>query len=96
MYYSEVGVVTDTLTQGYRSCDRGSLFLSSVDGTLLREQSRSFAYLYNNNTKTIPYQSIESDINSFYNLIDEAYNKMSIVASTLKLKSNSWFFLSPI
>jgi len=83
MYYSELGVVTDTLNQGFRSCDRGSLFMSSVDSALLREQSRSFAYLYNNNTKVIPYQNIETDINQFYSIVDEAFNKMYSVANNI-------------
>lgn len=77
-YYSERGISKDPQ---YRSCDRSSLLSSSVDGNKLKEQTRSFAYLYNNKTNEVSDQLITYNPNSLENIVTEAYNRMYGAAS---------------
>lgn len=73
-YYSEDGIAGEPQ---YRACSRGSLFNGAIDPTTLKEQCRSFAFLFNNHTQEIPIQTIEQDANGFYQLVEDAYQRMS-------------------
>jgi len=82
MYYSENGIAGEPQ---YRACGRSSLFSGAVDSNTLREQSRSFAYLFNNQTKDIDSGSIDLDPSSFFRLVDEAHQRMFSVTGRLNI-----------
>lgn len=74
-YYSEEGIAGESQ---FRSCDRSSLLGTSVDGQKLREQTRSFAYLYNNRTHEV---AGDIDPNIFERIVNEANDQMYRTAS---------------
>lgn len=77
-YYSEEGIAGESQ---FRSCDRSSLLGTSVDGQKLREQTRSFAYVYNNRTHEVAGDIIVTNPNIFERIVNEANDQMYRTAS---------------
>lgn len=79
-YYSENGIAGES---NFRSCDR-SMLLTSIEGySQLKEQTRSFAYLYNNRTEKISLQSIiNNPQEAFERIVDEAFQRAQSAAGT--------------
>ncbi|CAL8086508.1 unnamed protein product [Orchesella dallaii] len=78
-YYSEEGVII-TGEQNFRSCDRSSLYSTSIGNANLEEQARSFATLYSNRTNGMSDQN--PNPNTFNSIVQEATQRMLGVMSS--------------